>query len=143
MSDFSVAGDTPAHKYAVEASDDTISTSITPQISMKSWHIDMLIVVVGLPTLIFFVTMGGVFALLGPWVIYTGVLSIRKRPGLGRQILRIITGAALLCLSAAVLLAPVHTGPWCFAGGILGLLAGSSYLTATLFTMRKTNNAVA
>jgi hypothetical protein len=143
MSDFSVAGDTPAHKYAAEASDDTTTTSITPQISMKSWHIDMLIVVVGLPTLIFFVAMGGVFALLGPWVIYTGVLSIRKRPGLGRQILRIITGAALLCLSAAVLLAPVHTGPWCFAGGILGLLAGASYLTATLFTMRKTNNAVA
>lgn len=136
MFNFSFAEDTPAHKYEVEARDDMISASVTPQISIKSWHIDILIVVMGLLALVFFIAMGGVFALLGPWVIYMGVLSIRKRPGLGRQILRVITGAGLLCLSAAVLLAPAPTGPWRIAGAILGLLAGSSYIATVFFTRR-------
>jgi hypothetical protein len=93
--------------------------------------------VVGLLALVFFVALGGVFALLGPWVIYMGVVSIRKRSGLGWQILRIITGAALLCLSAAVLLATASARPWCIAGAILGLLAGSSYIAPVFFARRK------
>lgn len=137
MPNFSVAEDTPAHTYEVQATDDTICASKTPQIHIKTWHIDIVVIVIGLLALVFFIAMGGMFALLGPWVIYMGVLSIRKRPGSGRRTLRIVAVAGLLCLSAAVLLVPHASRPWCITGGILGLLAGSSYLAATLFTMRK------
>ena len=138
MSNFSMVEDTPAHKYEVEALDDTISASITPHIHIKSWHIDVLIVIVGLLALFFFIALGGMFALLGPWVIYIGVLSMRKRPGPGKQLLRIIAAAGLLSLSVAALLAPDAREPWRIAGSVLGLLAGSSYLVVTFFSMRKT-----
>ena len=136
MSNFSVAEDTPAHTYEMRASDETIPAPVTPQIHVKSWHIDILMIVMGLLALFFFIAMGGVFALLGPWVIYMGVLSIRKSLGLGQQILRIITGVALLFLSVAVLLASAPNGPWCIVGALLGLLVGSSYIANVFFTRR-------
>ena len=137
MSDFSIAGDTPAHRCKAEVSDETLSASALPRISVKSWQIDILLVILGLPALVFFVALGGAFGLLGPWVIYMGVLSIRKRKGSGGHLLRILTGASLFCLSAAALLASIHLRSWRVAGGLLGLLAGASYLATTLVTMRK------
>lgn len=137
MPNFSIAEDTPAHTYDVEATDDTTYASKTPRIRIKNWHIDIVVMVIGLLALVFFIAMGGMFALIGPWVIYMGVLSIRKRSGVGRQMLRIITATGLLCLSAAVLLVPHASRPWCIVGAILGLLAGLSYLAATLFIIRK------
>jgi hypothetical protein len=92
---------------------------------------------VGVPALVFFIALGGAFALLGPGVIYMGILSIRKRAGLGRQLLRIMTAVALGSLSLAALLAPVHTNSWCIAGSILGLFTGTIYLALTLLTMCK------
>ncbi|HEU0000944.1 MAG TPA: hypothetical protein VFQ36_08605 [Ktedonobacteraceae bacterium] len=138
MPNFSIIEDTPAHTYEGEANKDTTYASKTPQIRIKNWHIDIVVMVVGLLSLVFFIALGDMFALLGPWVIYMGVLSIRKRPGSGQQLLRIVAAVGLLCLSVAVLLVPHASRPWCIAGAILGLLAGSSYLAATLFTMRKT-----
>ena len=142
MSNFLVAEDAPTHKYGVAAPAATVPAIVKPEETSKGWHIDMLVVVVGLLALIFFVALGEVFALVGPWLIFTGVLSIRKRPGSGRQLLRIVTGVGLLCLSASVFLLPHHAGSWCVVGGILGLLAGSGYLAATLFTMRKVRKPI-
>ena len=137
MSDFSIAGNTPERTYEEDTSVDTIHAPVTSQVSIESWHIDILVVIIGLLALAFFIAMGDVFALLGPWVIYMGVLSIRKRSGSGWKMLRIITGASLLCLSMAVLLLPGHTGPWYILGGVLGLLGGSGYLMPTLITLRQ------
>jgi len=137
MSNFSLVEDTPPHRYQEVETSSARFASATSQTGVKSWQIDMLVVIVGLSALLFFVALGGAFALLGPGVIYMGVLSIRKRAGLGRQLLRIITGAALCCLSAAVLLAPVHANFWRISGGILCLLAGSSYIAAVFLDRRK------
>ncbi len=137
MSNLLVAEDAPTHKYGVPAPADTVPALVKPEETIKGWHIDILVVVVGLLALFFFVALGEVFALVGPWLIFTGVLSIRKRPSSGRQLLCIVTGAGLLCLSAAVFLLPHHAGSWCAVGGVLGLLGGSGYLAATIVTMRK------
>lgn len=137
MSNVLLVEDTPPRRYEVAESNTTQVASTTSQTSVKSWQIDTLVVVVGLPTLVYFVSLGGAFALLGPGVIYMGILSIRKRTGQGKQLLRIITGAALFCLSAAALLASVHTGNWHVAGSILCLLASAMYLATTLLAMSK------
>ena len=138
MSNFSLAGNTPPHEYRVAKSNGLRVAPATSQTGVKSWQIDILMVIVGLSALVFFVALGGAFALFGPGVIYIGILSTRKRACLGRKLLRIITGATVFFLSAAALLAPVHTGPWRIVGSILGLLASTIYLANTLSTMRKT-----
>src|SRR5689334_8325998 len=98
MPNVSIVEDTPPHTYEVATSDARRIASATSHRDARSWHIDVLVVVVGLPALMFFVALGGTFALFGPGVIYLGVLSIRARAGLGKQLLPIITGAALCCL---------------------------------------------
>src|SRR5690349_11318703 len=130
MSNYSLVGDTPPHRYEAAESKRTRFAWATPQTNMKSWQIDMLMIVGGLSALTFFVAQGGVFALLGPGTIYIGILSIRKRAGLGRQFLRILTGEALCCLNTAMILAPVHANPWRISGAILGLLAGLGYIAS-------------
>lgn len=142
MSNVLIVEDTPPREYGVAESNRIHVASATSQTSVKSWPIEVLVVVVGLPTLIYFVALGGTFALLGPGVIYMGILSIRKPAGQGRQLLRIITGAALFCLSAAALLVSVHTGIWRIVGSILCLLASAMYLATTLLTMRKISTMI-
>jgi hypothetical protein len=142
MSNLLVAEDAPTHEYRVAAPTATVPALVKPEETIEGWLIDILVLVVGLLALFYFVALGEMFALVGPWLIFTGVLSIRKRPGSGRQLLRIVTGAGLLCLSAAVFLLPHHAGSWCAVGGILGLLAGLGYLAATLFTTRKARKPI-
>lgn len=143
MSNVSLVGDTLPHEYRVAKSNSTTHVaSATPQTGVKSWQIDILVVIAGLSSLVFFIALGGAFALLGPGVIYMGVLSTRKRACLGRKLLRIITGAAVFFLSAAALLAPAHIGVWRIVGSILGLLASTMYLASILLTMRKTGTLI-
>ena len=110
MSNLLVAEDTPPHKYRVAAPAAAVPALVKPEVPIKGWLIDILVLVVGLLALFFFVALGEAFAVVGPWLIFTGVSSIRKRPGSGRQLLRIVTGVGLLCLSAAVFLLPHHAG---------------------------------
>src|SRR5689334_21770860 len=106
MSNFSLVEDMPSRRYEVAKSNATHAAQATSQTGAKSWQIEVLAIVVGIPALVFFIALGGAFALLGPRAIYMGVLSIRKRAGLGKQLLRIITAVALYGLSIAALLAP-------------------------------------
>ena len=46
---------------------------------VKQWCVTLLVVIVGLLALCSFLLMGGVFALIGPWVIFVGALCIMKR----------------------------------------------------------------
>jgi hypothetical protein len=138
MSNYSLVEDTLPGRYEVAKSNSTTHVaSATSHTDVKSWQIDMLVVVVGLPTLVFFVALGGAFALLGPGIIYMGILSMRKRACLGRQLLRIITGIALLCLSTVALLSAAQTDLWHVASSILCLLAGSGFITTVLLARRK------
>ena len=102
----------------------------------ERWCMSILIIVVGLPALMFFLAIGGMFALVGPWVILSGIQAARKRPGW--QVLGIITGGGFLFLGATALLLPIHAGCLDLMCGVAVLLLGLGYLAITLFMMRKT-----
>jgi hypothetical protein len=48
-----------------------------------------------------------------------------------------MTGVTYLYLGSMALLLPYYAGSWRVSGGVMGLLAGLGYLTATLVEGRK------
>jgi hypothetical protein len=133
MSNSSIIENTVAHKYEIAVPADTIPVSAKPKAMIIAWCIDGLVILVGLPALVFFIALGGVFALIGPWAILMGVLSIRKR----LRYQGFIAGVVLLILSIAGLLLPNQTEPWCTFCGVLGLVGELGYLAVTLLDIRK------
>ena len=77
--------------------------------------------------------------LLAVLLVLAGVLSSTKRPGW--QFLGLITGVTYLYLGIMALLLPYYAGSWGVIGGIVGLLAGLAYITATLVAARKSRQA--
>ncbi len=73
--------------------------------------------------------------LLALMLILAGSLAATKQAGW--QVLGFLTEAAFLYLGGAALLLPDYAGSWGAMGGVLGLLAGLGYLTATLVEARK------
>ena len=73
--------------------------------------------------------------LLALMLILAGSLAATKQAGW--QVLGFIAGVAFLYLGSAALLLPDYAGSWGVIGGVLGLLAGLGYLTATLLEARK------
>src|SRR6266700_3846349 len=73
--------------------------------------------------------------LLAVLLVLAGVLSSTKRPGW--QFLGLITGVTYLYLGIMALLLPYYAGSWGVIGGIVGLLAGLAYITATLVAARR------
>jgi hypothetical protein len=53
--------------------------SRSPRDEFKGWFVTILIVIIGLLALFFFLSMGSVFALIGPWIILAGTLLAAKR----------------------------------------------------------------
>ena len=111
------------------------SASARSNAGIISLCFSILVMVVGLPALLFFLAMGGMFAVVGPWVILAGTLAIRKRPGW--QVFGIISGGGFLFLGAATLVLPIHAGRLEMIGGVFELLLGLGYLAAPLFEMRR------
>lgn len=118
--------------YSQSVSQETVSRfgSRTSESELKQWCIAICSSIAGLLALFFFLVMGGIFALVGPWVIIAGAQSVRKGPGW--QVLSYITGAGLLFLSVMALLLPSHAGCWGTIGGMLGLLGELGYIAITL-----------
>lgn len=104
--------------------------SRTPPAELKQCCIEVCSSIIGLLTLFFFLAMGGMFALLGPWVILAGAQVVRKGPA--RQVWSFITGAGILSLSVMALLLPSHIGYWGTIGGLLGLLGELGCIVITL-----------
>ena len=73
--------------------------------------------------------------LLALMLILAGSLAATKQAGW--QVLGFLTEAAFLYLGGAALLLPDYAGSWGAIGGVLGLLAGLGYLTATVVEARK------
>ena len=73
--------------------------------------------------------------LLASMLILAGALAAAKQAGW--QVLGFLTGVAFLYLGGAALLLPDYAGSWGVTGGVLGLLGGLGYLTATLVEARK------
>lgn len=133
MSNSSFIKSSAAHKKRIAVPAGTMPVSARPKVGFKNWYIDFLVIVVGLPSLVFFVALGGVFALTGPWVILMGVVSIKKRS----RYLDFIAGVVLLFLSTVGLLLPNQTGSWGTVCGLLGLVGVLGYLVMALLDMRK------
>ena len=72
-------------------------------------------------------------------LILGGSLSATKRPGW--QALGFIVGIAYLYLGSMALMLPDYAGSWGTIGGVLGLLAGLSYITITLLEVQRTRKA--
>lgn len=133
MSNSSSIKSSAAHEKRIADPAGTIPVSASPKVGFKNWYIDFLVIVIGLPSLVFFVALGGVFALTGPWVILLGVVSIKKRS----RYLGFIAGVVLLLLSTVGLLLPNQTWSWGTVCGLLGLVGVLGYLTMALLDMRK------
>jgi len=59
----------------------TSPVSAAPAGEIKQWCVTLGTIVVGLLALGIFLVEGGVFATIGPWVIFAGALVLRKRSG--------------------------------------------------------------
>ena len=133
MSNSSSTKSSAAHEKRIEVPTSTIPVSASPNVGIKNWYIEFLVIVIGLPSLVFFVALGGVFALTGPLVILMGVVSIKKRA----RYLGFIAGVVLFFLSTVGLLLPNHTGYLGNVCGLLGLVGVLGYLAIALLDMRK------
>ena len=72
-------------------------------------------------------------------LILGGSLAATKRPGW--QALGFIVGIAYLYLGSMALMLPDYAGSWGTIGGVLGLLAGLSYITITLLEVQRSRKA--
>lgn len=96
----------------VKQSDPTIKYAPTCHLSPRTniasnpWSFSFAIIVVRLPALLLFLAMGGMFAIVGPWIILLGIQSIRMRPGW--HVLGFTTCAGFLFLGVTAFLLPVH-----------------------------------
>jgi hypothetical protein len=122
-----------AREKRIEVPTGTIPISASRKIGIKNWYIEFLVIVIGLPSLVFFVALGGIFALTGPWVILMSVVSIKKRS----RYLGFIAGVVLFFLTTVGLLLPNQTGSWATVCGLLGLVGVLGYLAMALLDMRK------
>jgi len=57
----------------------TSPVSETPTGEIKQWCVTLGTIVVGLLALGIFLVVGGVFSMIGPWVIFAGALVLAKR----------------------------------------------------------------
>lgn len=81
---------------------------------------------------------GVVLALL---LVLAGALAATKRPGW--QALGALTGVAFLYLGTVALTVPDQPGSWGSIGGVLSLLGGLAFITATLLEARMTATVAA
>jgi len=64
----------------------TSPVSAAPAGEIKQWCVTLGTIVVGLLTLGIFLVAGGVFAMIGPWVIFAGALVLAQRSERRRRI---------------------------------------------------------
>ena len=107
-----------------------------PDDSRTGWVI-VFPIAAGLLALFFFLSMGGLFAVIAPWVILAGIQSAMKRTGW--QFLGILTGVVFIALGLAALLLPIHSGSWDsrLIAGLMGVIGGLGYTSFILWEMRK------
>ncbi len=67
-----------AHCYRIPKGKEARAVSISADDEVEGWATIFLSIVVGLLALWFFLAMGGIFALVGPWMIFTSIHLVRK-----------------------------------------------------------------
>jgi hypothetical protein len=79
-----------AHSYCIQKERETRAVSMSADGDIEEWGTIILSIVIGLLALWFFLAMGGIFALIGPWMIFATIHLVqqkrdRKVGGLLRQ----------------------------------------------------------
>ena len=107
-----------------------------PDDSRTGWVI-VFPIAAGLLALFFFLSIGGLFVIIAPWVILAGIQSAMKRTGW--QFLGILTGVIFIAMGVAALVLPGHSGPWHsgFIAGLTGIIGGAGYIGFMLWEMSK------
>lgn len=121
----------------VSKGDDDMPVPAEPPDEAKTGWIIVFPIAAGLLALFFYLSMGGLFAVIAPWVILAGIQSAMKRTGW--QFLGILTGVTFTGLGVAALLLPGHSGSWnsAFIAGWMGVIGGLGYTGFMLWEMRK------
>lgn len=99
-----------------------------PQHEYREWWQIVFLIAAGLLVMFCFLSLGGLFAIVTPWVVLGAIQSATKRTGW--QILGMITGISFIGMGAAALLL-THTGSNRSVAGILGLIGGIWYIGMT------------
>lgn len=110
------------------------SPMLAPEDDARTLWMEVFSVLAGLLALFCFMSLGGLFAQIAPWVILAGTRSAMKCPGW--QVLGMLTGVSSLTMGSAALLS-VGAGHWGQIAGLLGLSGGMGYLVFVLSDVRK------
>jgi len=128
---------TAVRYQVVSKGDHNVPVSEGPGDETSTWWVILFPTVAGLLALFFFLSIGGLFAVIAPWVILAGIQSAMKRKGW--QFVGILTGVIFTALGIAALLVHSHGG---FSGsgfiaGLMGIIGGLGYIAFMLWEMRK------
>jgi hypothetical protein len=121
----------------VSKGDYEMPVPVEPSDEARAWWVILFPIVVGILALFFFLSMGGLFAVIAPWVILAGIQSVMKRKGW--QFVGILTGVIFIALGVAALVLPGHSGSWHsgFIAGLTGIIGGAGYIGFMLWEMSK------
>jgi hypothetical protein len=121
----------------VSKGDHEMPVPAEPSNEARAWWVILFPIVIGILALFFFLSMGGLFAVIAPWVILAGIQSVMKRKGW--QFVGILTGIIFIALGVAALILPGHGGSWHsgLIAGLTGIIGGAGYIGFMLWEMSK------
>ncbi len=111
-----------------------MTVPVQPQDKSSEWWLIVFPIIAGLLALFCFLSLGGLFAIVAPWVILGAIQSATKRTGW--QILGMITGITFIGMGIAALLL-AHASSTRSVAGVMGLIFGVWYIGITLWEMVK------
>jgi hypothetical protein len=128
---------TTVRYQVVSKGDQNTPVSEGPSDETSTWWVILFPIVAGLLALFFFLSIGGLFAIIAPWVILAGIQSAMKRKGW--QFVGILTGVVFTALGIAALLVHNHSGSSGsdLIAGLMGIIGGLGYIGFMLWEMRK------
>lgn len=68
-----------AHSYSIPKERETRAVSMSADGEIEEWGTIILSITIGLLTLWFFLAMGGIFALVGPWMIFATIHLVQQK----------------------------------------------------------------
>ncbi len=111
-----------------------MTVPVQPQDESREWWLIVFPIAAGLLALFSFLSLGGLFAIVAPWIILGAIQSATKRTGW--QILGMITSITFIGMGAAALLL-AHASSNRSVAGVMGLICGVWYIGITLWEMVK------
>ena len=128
---------TTVRYQVVSKGDYEMPVPVEPSDKTRAWWVILFPIIVGILALFSFLSMGGLFAVIAPWVILAGIQSVMKRKGW--QFVGILTGIIFIALGVAALILQGHSGSSHsgFIAGLTGIVGGAGYIGFILWEMSK------